>query len=324
LGLVVILAGTIPAIGLIREVSSRRENWEQFVPRPRNPLRILTIFPVTYYLITPLVIWLLSVIVRRLQIRSTDDESQTELESDETGEMLAGTVKRNLEFRIVLVIGLCWLLVPLLSAFLLTERDVVRLFYARYLVAASVALAPLTALIATRFLRGRRLAVLGALGIFVLGALTISSAKYYRLGTQALAHCQENWKSPVGILQSDDAPVVLYSKLMEATHWYDSDDPAKREFCELPVRSIYSVDLEREVIPLPCRTPLALSEKTVSQIQSMADRETDGFWLLMRGDRKLASDVQGELLKVLGGEFRVLDTRSFGTKVHLRRLGRQT
>lgn len=318
LGLLLILVGMLPGIGLVREVAARRDNWSMFIERTRNPLRILWEFPLATYLFAPLVVAQVSFGVKRLRMRTASDEDDL----DAMEQIEDENSQQQISVRICMVVALCWLFVPLVVAWVLTERDIVRLFFRRYLMASSVALAPLSALIVTRYFVERRLAFWGSCLLFLLGVSTISSARYIRHGTGALAHSAENWRTPVSIINASEDeetrdPVVLYSGLIEAAHWHDSEDLSQQAYCEFPIRGLYSIADDRKVISLPTRKPLDLS---AAKIEKLREAAAQGFWLLVRGNDTLASDVQDEVLKVVGREVKVLETHDYG-RVHLQRLG---
>ena len=324
LGQLVLLAGMLPSVGLLREVASRRENWSAFVSHTRNPIAMLTIFPMGFFLLTPVVLWLIVLGTNALRLRFSDPDDPDNIEVDETHELVHNNQTRQ---RLVLVfVAFSWLFVPILAAWLLTERDVVRLFYRRYLMASSVGLAPLTALLLTHFLRGIHVTWMHR-AVLLLALLTISSARYVTYGSAALAHSSEDWHSPINQINADsaDVPIVLYSGLVESTAWHDDTDSGRRSYLELPVRGLYTVAADQRVISLPVVGPQGTSlidEGKAHEILRAA--EEHGIWLLIRGDMELASKVQNEVLKVLGAETQIGESLDFGAgeikRVHLRRI----
>lgn len=320
MGQLVLLAGMLPSIGLLREVADRRENWASFVRQSHNPLTMFTVFPTATYVLLPVLLWLIVGIANRLRLRFRDPD-ELDVESSSGAETSANEAASSL--RLATAVTLCWYFVPILLSWILTERDVVRIFYRRYLMAQSIALAPLTALLLSHFFRGN-MAVWIHRAVLLVAVLTVSSARYAMFGPAALAHSSEDWKSAVNLINADSAeiPIVLYSGLVEATAWHDESDAGKRGYCELPVRGLYAVSDDQPVISLPARSPLMLDEQKINRLRQCARQS--GLWLLMRGNKDLALHVENEVLTTLGPEARVATSEEFGSgsvhRVHLRRI----
>ena len=319
LGQLVLLAGMLPSINLIRDVADRRDNWSVFVNQTHNPLAMLTVFPVAIYVLLPVVLWMIVLAANALRLRFVDPD-EVDAEIDEPADDVPN---EQSSLWVPMIVTVCWLFVPLFLAWILTEQDVARLFYRRYLMASSIALAPLTALLLSYFFQGS-IALWVHRAILLTALLTISSARYAMYGSAALAHSSEDWKTPINIINADSAeiPIVLYSGLVEATAWHVETDSAKRDYCELPVRGLYSVSDDHPVISLPARSPLMLGEHKIATMRQLAKQ--NGLWLLIRGNVELASNVENEVLKLLGPEARVGVSADFGSgsvkRIHLRRI----
>lgn len=280
IGFVIIALGMLPGLGLIFSIAQRRENWSHFVKVTRNPLKMLTLYPVVLYLLVPLLLGSALPAARNLLGRvGASPEQDTELEPRETHSYLMP----------LLVCGFCFVL-PIVVAWALTEADVVRLFFRRYLIASSVVLAPLTAsLISWLARRPRDMQTVSGLvfAIAIVGAL---------LGSDYTNRVREDWRSAAQMINnsSHEQPVVLYSGLIETDAWHDTTDAAHKAYCEFPLRGIYAVDAEREIISLP-RT------RSVPPIL-LPDTATDA-WLLVRSSSP--SEVKADVLRAMGEEWTI-------------------
>lgn len=279
IGIVIIGLGMLPAAGLLRQLAERRENWAFFVSRTGNPFSILWIYPLWVYALVPLLVGLLTMAVERFRIRPDDGPAAAE----------------RAEVLLPLVLLAAWILVPITATWLLTEFDIARLFYVRYVAATAVALAPLAGVLFS-WLAGRRAAAPWGAGIVLaIAVAAISPARDISLGTAALRHSSEDWRTPVGLINrhSADIPVILYSGLIEADQWHKSSNKDQRAYCQFPVHGLYRVPAEQQVIVLPKSLPIALSS---------AERERvthDGAWLLLRGTTQVRQRVAGEVLASL-------------------------
>ena len=150
-GLVAVVVGMAPAVGLLRELAERRENWELFVKR-QPPLAMLTIYPLHTYLGIPVAIlaafWLWRLFRRDRGVvapsggAGPSEQGPFQGLHDTSSQRYCEDKRGGSEDTIVpLVICLAWLFVPLFTAWLLTEQDIARVFFRRYLIASSVVLA---------------------------------------------------------------------------------------------------------------------------------------------------------------------------------------
>ena len=111
---------------------------------------------------------------------------------------------------------------------------------------------------------------------------------------------------------TESTPVILYSGLIEADRWHDSENEAEREYCEFPLRGMYPLPAQRTVIPLPTSTTSSLNESKRRLLPGSA-------WLLVRGDAQTADRIQHSMQVILGGEWQVAESHDYG-RTHLRLL----
>ena len=296
IGISIIGLSMLPAAGLLNQIANRRDNWAMFVSQTRNPLAVFwNIYPLWIYVLTPLVGGLIVFAVRRFLSRTPDAE-EDELPADWWPPM---------------VIAATWLAVPLVVAWMTTELDVARLFHRRYLIASSVSLAPLFAALWSKYLPRTWWF---AIPLVVIAVVTISPAKYVSYGRGALAHSAEDWRTPVSVIkQSDESiPVILYSGLIEADRWHDSENAAERSYCEFPLRGMYPLPSQRKVIALATSETVTLNETERQLLPGSA-------WLLVRGDAQTADRIQSSMQVLLGSEWQLAESHDYG-RTHLRKL----
>ena len=168
-------------------------------------------------------------------------------------------------------------MLPVVASWLLTSLDVARLFFPRYLVAAYVALPIVASLLMQPLMRDPRTGRRAVTLLLLFCVVSVSPARHFRYGWGALLHSPENWRPAIAAIhkQSEITPVILYSGLIEADAWCDSDVEVQREFCEFPVRGLYHIGEYQPVISLP-RNNIRLTDR------SGVLNKTDKAWLLVR------------------------------------------
>ena len=289
IGFVIVALGMLPGLGLVRMIAERRENWSHFIRLTRNPLKMLTIYPVATYLLAPVLFCAVLPFLKKLLGRvGSPAEPDNELEPVESP-----------SYVMQLVVCGCWFLVPIVAAWILTETDVVRLFFRRYIIASSVVLAPLTALVISALAQLPR-DVRNVSGlVFVIAILGVLRRPVF----QERVH--EDWREAVqAIVQSPlDQPVVLYSGLIETDSWHDTKNAAYRAYCEFPLRGIYPVGKGREIVSLPrthAVSPIRFSE------------ETADVWLLVRPSQ---SKSKTDVSRTLGDDWAIQSQQQYGRLV---------
>lgn len=312
-GIAVIALGMIPSLTLLSEVAARRENWAMFIRRSRNPFDIVTLLPMYVYLLAPIVIAIVAFAAKRL--RTSLSMEANAIEEDFEEEDRPADPNAFVGLNVPLAITGCWLFVPLILSWIATERDIARLFFPRYLVAASVTLAPMSALLMSRLLPGKRMGKWGSVLVLLIAVCTISPVKnIFRYGSGVFAHSGESWRDAVDIINQSDTeiPLILYSGLIEADAWHDSPDDELRAYCEFPVRGLYPIATDRKVIAL------AKNKPTITDVESQAI-SPQGAWLLIRATDKPAAKIHKEITRLLGKNCRTSESHKVG-RIHLKRL----
>lgn len=264
---------SLGALGNLRAIYARHVNWESFVEQ-RPPWEAILMIPWAWtalaMLTTAGIIWLR---IRRRAPRF--------------GEMSNACW-----------LALCWLLVPLLIAWLATTSDVARLLHPRYLAAAEPAALVLAAL-AVHSVPWRRLQVTLALGLSGVGLLES------RIPTEIIAHSRliayrtDDWRSAIDYFNRQPGhgrdPVLLRSLLIESDELATSSDAPLREYCLYPVTSLYQIDaLGERLIPLPRTESWKLSASDLRRV-----RTAPGFWLIVGANGLSASEIERQFLRTL-------------------------
>ena len=300
----VIVLCCCPAIPHLMQIAARRENWVMFVGQAA-PGEIWTLFPLNYYLGTP---WIGAV----------------------TAVGLAWLVGWRPAARRIAIPTLClalaWLFLPLLIVWTTTRCDWARLFMARYVIGcylgAIVVGAWGVALPARWSLR-----LLLALAAVALAAWpgfpnTPGPFRLYREYKVFVARGGENWQGAVRWLapqlEDDGRPIFLRSALIEADALRDRpDDPLLREYCLLPLESIYRLPVEPDrLIPMPTNGGGRL---TAEEVQTIA--RTGGCWLVVRGHKETAETIARRMLHALRAAShpaRIAEAVRFGTVIVVR------
>ena len=262
----------LPAVPHLREIAQRRENWFSFVPA-RWVWRIWEIgdlFPLHVYLLAPLAVLAASWACARIR-RSRQPPAADSRGPDARWFLLA----------------LCWLLVPLTLAWLATALGSTPLFFHRYVIVSAVAPIVWAALCCAACPSGVWRGVC---------ALVVVSAAVHHGGIvrqwwqdgRVVGDRNQDWRSAVAYVNEHagaTAPLFVRSGLIEAEHWYASEDSVRREFCLLPVLGLYRLDRPRELLfPLPKSPPAVLSSEAHRRV--LACREA--WCLVLGGEPSLA------------------------------------
>jgi hypothetical protein len=302
-----------PASNHLLQIAERRSNWKSFV-HDRPPWAILTIFPLPTYLAVPALFVASSWALRQAGSRRSfllwrnGGERQAEQLGSPNQKRLP---THSAQPATTLLLTCCWLFVPLCLAWLSTRTDVARLFFRRYLMASSPAPALLAALIGNRASQGMALPVCA----ITLGVAVFTMGPFHRLARPGpwLRHSREDWRAAIRHVnesgEQDQVPVFLRSGLIEADQWYDAEDDLLRTYCLLPVRGIYKLAPRyQHIIPLPTTNSGSLSREHIALIAGQG-----GAWLVLRGRKQTADDIERQVLARLGAwRGRVVQRREFG------------
>jgi hypothetical protein len=254
----------LPAVPHLQMIFSRRQNWEAFVGQPRwqDIWIVFALLPWS---------WAAFVVFARPRGQAT-------------------------------ILALCWLLVPLLVAWLLARLDIARLFFPRYLMASAPAAIILVAL-AIRMLPGARMQPIVGLGVAAL-ALATPVLPHLLHGSLPIADRTENWRAAIAHFNRQpahrDFPVLVRTQLIEADAL--RHDPTRRlaDYCLFPVHSLYPVGTNpANLIPLP-RTNAGRLDPAVADVV----RSRGGAWLIASAPAARLDEIERELVVSLeaGGQ----------------------
>jgi hypothetical protein len=145
--------------------------------------------------------------------------------------------------------------------------------------------------------------------------------RQFRYDGRFVGDRHQDWRAAVKMLNARDVdrggPVFVRSGLIEAERLRTSDDPRLREYCLLPVRSIYRLEREeRELIPLPTVRTGRLSASHRKQLM-----DAGGGWFLLAGSPTGMAAIERDLLAgwaSYGVAARITGRRWFGNLAVLR------
>jgi hypothetical protein len=275
----------VPAVPHLREIAQQRQGWSTFVPARAwwRVWEIADVFPLLGYVCVPLAVlaaaWLS---VRGFRRRPP---APATLSSD-------GETDNGLPFLLVL----CWCLVPLVVAWVVTSAGSTPLFFRRYLMVAAVApmLAAALCCAACPSAIWR-----GVLLVAVLLPLSDHPAAIERHPDhgRVVGDRNQDWRAAVQHVRRQsgaDVPVFVRSGLIEAERWYDSPDPLEREYCLLPVKGLYRLAQSPDhLFPLPVRPPAFLSEDARRRVASCGQA-----WCIVQGNERSMARFEQELRSV--------------------------
>jgi mannosyltransferase len=244
----------LPAVPLLAEIFSRRGNWTGFIAQ----VSVLRVVDVPWGPFIAL-LWIGSVAVRRIRKAPP-----------------IHAPGRDGEARIA--VTLCWLLGPPLLAWLLTATDIARLFFPRYLLSSTPAAFVLIALLLARIGAPR---VRTAIGI-ALALIAIVESRAFAPGFEASLAKPDDWRTPIATLNrewpSARYPVLIKSHLIECASVERSLDRRLREYCVLPVLSLYRGPAGATLIPVGDQA---------NEVLAQALRTNAAAWVFDRASLKL-------------------------------------
>ena len=282
--LAVIALVCLPALPSVLTIYERRENWRSFVDDEPTPWMIFMVLP---WAASALII--VADVLARAAIRIR--------------KRLPGTARRALRWHILL---LCWLLAPVIGAWLLTRTHVALLFFSRYLVAASPAAILLAAscagLAPWRWTRWVIAAALVATSLILSGI----TANYQREG-RFIADRQEDWRAAVAWLnkerQTEPLPVFVQPGLIEDRALGGQGNKRLEAYCLFPVTGLYPLSINREDLHA---VPSGSQPWPANVRQTLASSK--GAWLIGRGNAGAPERVVLE-----SGGWEVESRHAFGT-----------
>lgn len=227
------IALCLPAFGHLSEIFARRANWNLFVPIP-TLYDLLTTFPLEIYLVLPLIFVGLNFLWRRQQ----------------------GVCSPSVDVAppFLVLLG-CWLVLPLIMAWLLTVLDIARLFWPRYLMIVYVALIVGTGYFCASVV-GIRSRIITAMVVVLTALVTYGPVGQIRSTGELIGDRGENWREAIDWINNhtNDETSTLFVQpgLIESNALRNHSNSSLVAYCLFPVSSIYRVtETVSERFPLP-------------------------------------------------------------------------
>lgn len=281
-----------PALGVLREVFGRRQNWKAFVDQ--QPIW-------TGVLMLP---WGLSALVTAGVVAVWRWARRSRIGD---GDRMPNGFS----------MAVAWLLVPLTLAWLATATDAARLLSPRYLAASAPAALVLLALALSAVPdAGVRAIVAGAFAI--VGTATSPVIRSLAAGEAPIAWRTDDWRGAVAYFNMHPlhgrGTVMLRTLLIESDALTETPaDGALAEYSLYPLRSLYPLDAPRtRLMPLRRSNPGELRPETVARI------DTARFaWLIVGGTPLAATQVASRICEQLsarsGTPWAPSSARAFGS-----------
>ena len=273
--LVAVGAATIPAWTHLLQIAARRGNWARFVPQ-QSLGQLYYLFRFDAFVVIPGTICLVLLGIAWLR-----------------GKRWSLT---QLIVRSLLLTGCC-LMTPLLLAWWLTDWDLFRLFFRRYLMGMAtlpMVFAGLLGSFLPKWAGGRWIyaAVVSicAVGVlFPMQPALIDGIPHW--------HTQEDWRAAIAFVNQQETenhwPVFVRSGLIEDDQLRTESPSAElRAYCLFPIGSLYRLEARSGAIePLPSTESWQLNEQQRSEIV-----ESEGAWIVVRGSEDTVQRMARQLV----------------------------
>jgi hypothetical protein len=288
----ILILGCLPAWPHVQAIFARRENWALFIPRA-GWQEWLDILPHGQALVFVMLAWgVIACVSWRLKVRLRPEGIPSH----------------------AVVLALAWLFIPLYLAWQLTERDIARLFFLRYLVYVLPAGGVLVGILA-QSLPSRKTAVsFGAASLLLLTGWNLWLSYPVLVGDALVRN--EDWRRAITALNErkwhKGEPLFVASGLVEAEALRASDDAALREYCLFPLHAAYPFQANgiREE-SLPFRSPGRLSKRHRLLVVTWLTQR-DSALFLVRGSEEHARQTAADVEQSLQGEVLCGQFQSFG------------
>ena len=209
---------------------------------------------------------------------------------------------------------ICWLLLPLVIAWLITTMGFARLFYPRYLLASAAAPIVFAGLCLSRSPRGVvqniLLAIVLAISLFASGVL-----QRFAQDQRFLHDRNQDWRGVAQFIESSaqasERLLLVRSGFLEADRLPEDASSLLHGYCLAPVSSLYRlVDELSELIPLTTSQPWRLSDTT---LQSVIRHQ--GATCVINGSRRSHANFEAKFTATLEQQqvsVRLRRRRTFG------------
>lgn len=299
--LILIAVCCLPATTHLLEIAARRGQWSSIAETWPSPRMVRTFVA---YIAVPLFLATTVIVIRWL-----------------TGQRpRARAIQSRASWLVI-----CWTTVAVGVAWLATLGNVAQLSMFRYVIGAAAGQMIVAGLCCAVIPPpGLRIAAAMFIALF---AVAVNDMFYYagtvlpqyRVDGRLMADRSENWKGAVDLINASsppNQPVLLFPNLVEDGMLHGATDEWFVEYCTFPLRGLYLVDEQREVIPLPTGGPRRAADEQIDTVVNAG-----GAWLIVRGTRPLAVGIVREIVGQLpaGSNWRIAEQREFGY-VHVVRL----
>ncbi|HUG70024.1 MAG TPA: glycosyltransferase family 39 protein [Pirellulaceae bacterium] len=296
--LLCIVALTLPMAAHVFDIGTRRNAWASFV---NNTSLLLPAnwFSLVSYVVAPLGICLVGAVVCRVRGKS---------------------YKRDFEWQPACLLA-CWLGVPLAIVWLATITKVAPLYLGRYVIGAALAPVLFTGLCVGVWVSRRSQTLVTGL-VIAYAVYAGGMIQQFRDDGRLFGDRVENWREAISYVnenRAEDSPVFVRSGLLEADRIATDDSKQLRDYCVLPVTSIYRIDgPASEILPLKTRNAGELTKEDVKRIE-----DSRKAWFIINGTtatrerctQRIVESLAKEIKKPTYSEYQqgwLSDERQFG------------
>ena len=272
---VVVGVATIPAWAHLLQIAARRGNWARFVPQ-QSLGQLYYLFRFDAFVVIPGAIGLVIVVIAWLR---GNRWSPTQL-----------IVRSSL-------LTCCCLMTPLLLAWWLTDWDLFRLFFRRYLMGMATLPMVLAGLVGSflpnraggRWIYAILVSICAVSVLFPMQSVLIDGVPHW--------HTQEDWRAAITFVNQQETenhwPVFVRSGLIEDDQLRTKPSLTElRAYCLFPIGSLYRLEARSgPVEPLPSTESWQLNEQQRSGIV-----ESEGAWIVVRGRDEPVQRIASQLV----------------------------
>lgn len=270
----IVLLCTVPAWPHLLAITERRTNWASFVGIP-TLAEALGLFRVDLFVVVPLLV-VISIAVLSVW----------------TGRRYwnGDSFERD---RFVLIA--CSFVVPLAVAWCLTELDLFRVFFRRYLMV--IAALPMLAacLLGTGFSKRWMVRTYVVITSVVAAVFLLPPQPTVIDGT-AYWHSLEDWRGAIRKINEQDRPqwpILSRAGLIEDAALQTVDETQElQDYCLFPLTALYRLEhTDRMIHPLPSAGELSIPHNVFERIE-----DAEGAWFVLRGGPATTELLRNQLL----------------------------